>query len=515
MRRFCALISLAFVLGLNSGELLAQDSNPAPAPRQRPKPAETTPPSQNPGDTKDQPPPADTNPSDKPSDGKPSAKQPSKPGSKPGTKAKTPTQPSAPARPVIQVADVQCVEPGPFVRREKPRDWLFTVNVDVRSSRSDLPDPRNPDLPDTRSFRFDTLSVVFPLLPPTASAVPDRSTLKTTLRLQNIPVAGQKTSVLDKQITGQPYQSGVSLVKIAAENGECREISFEVSYKTTSYNTVYDEAAATNVKWPENGWPVVAASTFGPQMFIDYAMFREQGSGVMRREFSTEALQHWINEQTNGNPKGVPPATLAKWLAGQMMARLQPTGEGLTFLNTGQLQGIGTLGPEVTFKNARGSDFDIAATLVAAYRLAGLPARLVIGWDTGTGSDKGEDFLGKARGAKEGLRPWAEWALYDEAKATLNWVPVDLAKMRKQGSRAQPMDRAWKYFGTHEELQGVVPIAFHFHPPTTVESYGSPAMWGWMMTPDHLGVGYQALRFRADRPSTTSDEQKKKREKKE
>ncbi|MFO0836295.1 MAG: transglutaminase domain-containing protein [Phycisphaerales bacterium] len=529
MGRQLRVLSLCLLAVLSGADVVAQDTNPPATtptrtPRQRPKPQDPNQPAENPDEKKDEQPPADSKPGEKkpgedkpadnkpdqkPADGKsPATKQPAKPASKPSTPAKP--QPTAPARPVIQAVEVEFSEPGPYVKREKPREWNVTINVDVRAQSNSTDLIEKLVEPDTRTFKFETLSVVFPLPPATASATPDRSTLKALLRLQNAPVLPAAVTVLDKQITGQPYQSGVSLIRLDAVNGVCQDISFEITYKSTAANTVYAEAEAQKVKWPKNGWPTVLASTFEPQMFVDYAVVRDNVS-VIRRPMVSDAMVQWVNEQTKNNPQSVPPATLAKWLAGQLMMKLQPSGDGLSFLNNGQLQGMMILGPEATFRTGRGSDFDIAATLVAVYRQAGLPARLVIGWDTGTGGDNDEDFLGRAAGkGKKTLKPWVEWALYDEEKATVNWVPVDLAKMRKQGSRAQPMDRAWKYFGTHDELQGVVPIALHFHPPTTVESYGAPAMWGWMMTPQPPEVAFQSLRFRADRPSMTVEDQKKK-----
>lgn len=511
MRRLSAMIALVSMMGLGASELPAQDTNtPATAPtRQRPKPAEPTKPDESPEQKKDEQPPAE-----KPADKKPAASKPAKttrPSSKPAN------QPTAPARPVIKVTDANVNEPGPYVRREKPKDWIITINVDVQSSWNDPEELRQrKQLPDTKAYHFDTLSVVFPFLPATATAVPDRGSVKAVLNLQGIPAtpppgSPQGFTIIDKQITGQPYQSGVSLIRMDAVNGVARQIGFEVSYKSTAYDTVYDEAAARKVGWPKNGWPASAASTFAPQMFIDYVIIRDPTSGVVRQDFSHEAIRQWVAGETKDDPTSVPPATLAKWLAGQLL-RLQPSGNGLTFLKNGELQGIGVVGPEQTFATGRGSDFDIAATLVAVYRIAGLPARLVIGWDTGTGADKGEDFLGRASGnGKKELRPWVEWALYDEELGTLNWVPVDIAQMRKQGSRAQAMDKPWKYFGTQDEMHGVVPIAFHFHPPTTVESFGAPAMWGWMMTPSSADVGFQSLRFRADRASTSPDDKKNKK----
>lgn len=513
MRQLLTLCALVSLLGMSAPLAAGFDFAPGlqPPGRERPQPVDPNKPAENPDEQKDEQP-ADSKPGDANAPGKQPAKPATKPATKPTPATKPSTQPTQPAPHVIKVTDSKPTEPGPYLKREKPKDWIVTINVDVQSTRNDMADPSNSKLPDTTPFKFETLSVIFPFPPPTASASPEQSTLKAVLKLQDRPVTDQFT-VLDNQITGQPYQSGVKLIRMSATNGVCREIGFEVSYKSVAYNTVYDEEAAAKVAWPKDGWPVVVASTFNPQMYIDYAILRDARSGVVRHDFDTEALRAWVNEQTKGNPQGVPPATLAKWIAGQMMTRLQPTGDGLTYLKSGQLQGIGVIGPELTFQRGRGSDFDISATLVAAYRMAGLPARLVIGWDTGTGSGASDNFLDKNKGGKKSLRSWVEWALYDEAKSTLNWVPVDLARMRKQGSRAQAMDRPWKFFGTHDELQGVVPIAFHFHPPTTVESFGAPGMWGWMMTPSAPDVGFQGLRIRADRAAQTAEDQQKSRDK--
>jgi hypothetical protein len=134
---------------------------------------------------------------------------------------------------------------------------------------------------------------------------------------------------------------------------------------------------------------------------------------------------------------------------------------------------------------------------------AGLPARTVIGFDVNSRDNK---FL--TRGNKENrLRTWVEFALYDEAKNTVNWVPVDVARMRKTTSRAMSLDRLnWPYFGTHDELNRVPVIALHFHPPTDVVSYGPAALWGWFVTPAPAPSAEQALRFMATPTATRGGE---------
>src|SRR5438270_324469 len=82
-------------------------------------------------------------------------------------------------------------------------------------------------------------------------------------------------------------------------------------------------------------------------------------------------------------------------------------------------------------------------------------ARTVIGFDVAGREVK---FLNKS-GKANHIRTWVEFALYDEAKNTINWVPVDVARMRKTTSRPMAIDRTWPYFGTHDELNQVPVIA--------------------------------------------------------
>jgi hypothetical protein len=85
----------------------------------------------------------------------------------------------------------------------------------------------------------------------------------------------------------------------------------------------------------------------------------------------------------------------------------------------------------------------------------------------------------------------------DEGAGQLHWIPVDVVRMRKSGSRTQPLDKEWKFFGTHDELSGVIPFAMHFHPPTSVRAYGSPGFWGWLVSPKPPETAVQALTFTA------------------
>ncbi len=479
----------------------AQDSPPARQPRQRPQPIQ---------------------PTDEPHDDEDEKARPMAPAAPGSPTAPGATQPAAAQAPAPKGSPPSVRIPGPYIVREKPRDWTLTVNVTVRPDRS-YPGTtalRN-QLPPMSSFRFDTLSMVFPLPAETSAAVPDPSSLRGKLTLNDQVAVDSKGNpvfpmLLDKQVSGELYHSGTRLMKFGLDRPtDCREIAMEFAIEYRCWETRLDEAAAMQVDWPQGEVPAVVSATMAPQIFIDYARTRGDG-GPVTSEFDRRALDAMVNHYTGGNPKGARPLAAAKWIAGKIAEDFQVSGDGLQFINTGELQGFNLQGVPLTIQNRRGSEFDVTSVAVAAFRGAGLPARLLIGYDLGQDDKRPDDFLGgeKRRGAR--LRCWAEFGLYDERARTLTWIPVDVVRMRKSSSKMGPIDRPWQYFGNHDELGRIVPLAFGFHPPTTVESYGAPGLWGWLMTPQPPDTAYQAIRFRATSTAKTAedmrDEKKAKRD---
>jgi hypothetical protein len=150
---------------------------------------------------------------------------------------------------------------------------------------------------------------------------------------------------------------------------------------------------------------------------------------------------------------------------------------------------------EVTANTGRGSEHDMVVLLAAVYRAAGLPARTVIGFDVSAKKDK-DSFLDNGRGGPQKLRAWVEFCLYDESAQKELWVPVDIVRMRGSSNRVPSMNKPWKYFGTHDEMENVIPFAFQYHPPTTVVGHGAFGFWGWLTTPEIPRVT-QFLRFDA------------------
>jgi hypothetical protein len=166
------------------------------------------------------------------------------------------------------------------------------------------------------------------------------------------------------------------------------------------------------------------------------------------------------------------------------------------------MEGLEVVGAPEAARRRRGTPYDLVAVLTAVYRSAGIPARMVVGYDTG--QDSGDKFLGEKKSGE--LRPWVEFALVGKDNK-LVWVPVDIVMMRKRTPSLRDMNKPWKYFGNNDELNHVLPFSFHYHPPTTVVAHGAPAFWGWMVTPEPpKGNVIQTIRFTAiSTPKRASD----------
>ncbi len=276
-----------------------------------------------------------------------------------------------------------------------------------------------------------------------------------------------------------------------------REMELQTSMTVTSYDTIFHEDEAREVEWPQKDFPDILKSTFERIPYLDY----DPAQG----DYDIVPIQDLIKRWTDGNdPKTIKPVELAKWLAGNVVQHVQVTGQGLAFPKRGpaknRIEGVQLQPPVLTATRKRGSQFDIAMLLVAVYREVGLPARIVCAYGLEDEDDEKIEFL-KGRAHKE-LRAWVEFALYDERDGTVTWIPVDPAKMRANGGsriRNNFMRDPQKFFGTHDELDSMVPFTFHFFPPTTVHSYSAsnaPGFWGWFVAPQAPDRGaFQSITF--------------------
>ena len=378
------------------------------------------------------------------------------------------------------------LQPGGPLTTEGSKDWILSNMVNIRSYQ-----PRsNRQMPRTEGVGFKSAAVVYPLVERSAASLLDLRGVKGRVELNDNEVTNTYT-VLDG------YHSGVKLARFDLTDISANEMEMHIELPTRCFRTRFDEQAAGAIGWA-NRWPEVAESTFAPQMFINYDQ---------RGEYDMKFVQRMVKEWTGGNPKQQPPYILVMWLTGKVINLFQVSGEGLNFDRSGMIEGMDIEGAAVAAQRRRGSPFDMAALYVAVLREAGVPARLVVGYDKGSDEDA-EEFL-RRNDREPALHAWAEWYLHDDASNRGWWIPADPVRSRRKSSRLPNnfMDRPLPYLGAHDELDGLIPMAFHYHPPTTVRAYNSPGLWGWFSLDNPPDWAYQGLTFNATTRASRAGEQ--------
>lgn len=394
------------------------------------------------------------------------------------------------------------------------RRWTFRARVEVRSwFERRPPDDRMPEID---HWRIETAAVIFPAPNTSASHRTDISSIRGEMRFDGHRVADAPDAYLEDVAAGAGYIR-FGFVAPNREPITSREMTLQLDIPMRSYRTVYNDQVAERVPWWKEDLPDDLKRVMEPQPFIEF----DPGIGP-NRPYDTGPVDRLIAEWTDGASidrvkSSMRPAVLAKFLAGRVAEHYTPSGNGLLFNHAGQLEAIEVFGPTVAAREARGTPFDMATLLASVYRRVGIPARVVIGFDVHEQRGERERGVGLRRsGSAVPLRSWVEFALYDERDGSVTWIPVDPQRMRRVSSRMPRnfWQRPVRFFGSHNELDGVAPIAFHFFPPTTVRSHGQsgmPALWGWLITPTPPDRAVQALILSVSSTPITAEDQRRER----
>jgi hypothetical protein len=335
----------------------------------------------------------------------------------------------------------------------------------------------------SESWEFESASVVMPLIVETASATRFRSDLRDNVgaRLEMGTLEPDTSPV----IIG-PYQSQSMYVRLDAPAGGADVLRAMIWQDLVCWETVLDEDLARDAAWPES-WPPEADSTFQPQQYVSTG----RGDRV-----DASPVGKLLAEWTEGkDPKSQPPLLVAKYLAGRVQEYVNPVRVGIVqeqnaskadpnpaspIGNVRTLAGFNIAWADDTAQTGEGSRHDATILLAAVYRAAGIPARVLVGIDdeqTGTNQ----------------IHSWVEFALWDAQEKQVNWIPVDVIRLRERSSRMYDLERPWMFFGTHDELDTIAPAALHFHPPTDARAFGRPALAALSMVPGAPESAFQAF----------------------
>lgn len=402
----------------------------------------------------------------------------------------------------------------PYLTRTEPEEWLLKTSV-VLSANNLAPANNGPLLTD-QEFKIEQGTIFFPM--PMRSSSHDREirSVRGSLLFEGREVP-LKQAIVTTGDGINPLHSGESYgTWTFGEVEAAMNMIFEVESRVTSWNTEFNEAEAMKVPWPDGEWPKEAASTFEPELFIN-----EGFDG----EYDTDYVERLADRLIKGKAKTQPPMVSAKWLAGEIAKSFQPSGAVIipdarpgtarqSAQSVGAISAFEIVGAEEAARRGRGSSFDMALLLVAVYREVGLPARLVVGYVGGGRGGADQPFRRQDR-AEIGPYAWVEVALYDEKQSRvdqqLTWVPVDIVRMREDRVFSRKFDQPWPGFGTCEQLNEIIPIAYHLHPHRMgADSYGGslgrnrearPSIWGWNIVPETPCGVDQVLTFSATTPS--------------
>lgn len=450
----------------------------------------------------------------------------------PQTTPTTPADPIKPAAPTTVDPSITApaAEPklGPYLTFSGLRDMNLQVRVRVLrgNSKQQVNDPLNgTSVVVEKTEAFDpmtSIAMVWPVIPGTGSASTMMDQLRGSIILDDAVVSAEPKFMTN-------YQGGVQYARFDAAPGANsytpRKVELQLTLPVSVSKTEFDEKAAMRLPRPSR-YPTTVAQWLSPQLYV------EQGLDPTTRAivaYDTKAVE--VATQRAANAAGLKDFSTAGvvetaravthfvWGAMQLttagISNRQPFGEVPPMrlsrdraFTVNDFGGVIIQPPVTVLEGQRGSQYDAVALLTAMLRKAGVPARPVIGYDTGSSGNSGRDNDLNNRSSRDGrgIRVWVEFALFDEERNTINWIPVDIAKLMKSSSRPMPLNKPWRYFGTHDELNNVVPFAFHFFPPTDVVSYGAPAFWGWFVTPKAPDNAGQAVMISAAAASKRSED---------
>lgn len=322
-----------------------------------------------------------------------------------------------------------------------------------------------------RTFQLDHADVFFPVIESTGSSTSDLNSVTAQFwwrkqvwtdefrMLPPVPGFGRYGAMTFD--AGNRVFRGAGIPDL--DQSVTENVRFQFTYAQVSRETKFDEKRALEIPWPAT-FPPSLQAWLQPEPLV---------------QSLHPAVVELVDEWTNGSPRTLGPVALAKELCGRVVAHMQPSAPNYRFNSRGRVAGLDVQGAAFAAVEQGGSCFDMAALLVAVYRAAGIPSRVVIGFDVAETNKLGDPIF----------QAWAEFALLDPADNKIEWIPVDVVRQRAFSSRPPPVTQTWEYFGNNRFLDTAFPLAFHFHPPDRavgaggIVVYDAHALWGWIPSP--------------------------------
>jgi len=253
--------------------------------------------------------------------------------------------------------------------------------------------------------------------------------------------------------------------------GSYRQLHVIHTSHVVSADTVFNDNLARQLPWPESWAPEIAA-------FLSPVVESVGAPNPANAEDTIDKLlKFWIGEEVD--PTQQPQLDIVKYLTGKVIEYFTVRGQATEFtqrttsggrpsfvVSSNTWGGFIVRPAHVIATNPQGSRHDLAVLLTSVLRSAGVPARTVI-----CINELEEDPLLNTVSL-------VEFAMHDPERDFTFWVPIDVDRVRLTGGRSSQFKRKWLYFGSHDELSHMIPIAHFFHPPASYQAFNLPLLYG-------------------------------------
>lgn len=256
---------------------------------------------------------------------------------------------------------------------------------------------------------------------------------------------------------------GTSAVGIPVGEVSAQSVRAVLSWRQECWSSRVDERAAAQIAWP-NAWPSEVQQALLPQPGI---------------ESDAQDFKSFVDRVSAGKLHSVTPWIAAKELVRATVRAFRVVDGSGRWPDGAPMPGFAFWGALDAMGSARGSSHDLSAACVAVLRAAGIPARPVLGLAEvqGTGDTK----------PRAQFVSWCEFYL-----PTAGWVPFDPMELRGSMNGGLAIDRPWPNFGTWDDLNRRVPIAFTWTAPIPgTTSLDVPSGWSWPIDSALRGGAYR------------------------
>jgi hypothetical protein len=350
---------------------------------------------------------------------------------------------------------------GPL-KREDPQVYDVTFQVMITTLLQRDPTTR-------AAYVLKDAPIVMPIIYNSTFSKVDVNSLRGQLWLGSVedPTVRERFRVDD----GMPFNTHLAVMTVKEFQGQ--SLRFRVNFRTQVWDSKIDDVVAGAITWPKE-WPEEVRDGLKPQMYIecDAAVFKSA-----------------VEDASKGQLRFVPPYYAAKDLVRYCLDKIRVSGDGVNYGNMEVILGLQMSGALDTVQRGTGGPHDLVCVCVATLRAAGIPSRPVVG------------FAFNQRTRRYELKSWGEFFLPD-----CGWIPFDPNMLRDHGYKHRKVQEAWTGFGNVDDLNERIPLAFHYIPPTQIETPINPAVWGWDPRPGGDPSSEQHIVISAEHRGAGKDE---------